>query len=628
MSDCKLNFYRKGQLVKPPANWKELSIELNFDRDKNVVGESVDITEWNLINENADACLSYIDDGLTTGVGVFEGEPLQIEVQRGSTIEKPFDGFLDYTTGVFSPMGCSITAKRLLDIEWLNDRADSFTFEYLYKEIGSITTNDFIKVPYVISSVPNYTEAAVAVLSVYVMVKEVKDSIQKILEFGADAPVVYNFGTYVKIVLYIIYLVVLLIALIKLIKDIILLLIQPVKYHAAMSVNTQLQKGAEYLGYTLKAPDFESGAFADLYLMPEKFYNPINAKEKRILGFTEPNVSQEGYFKGTFGDLLRYSKQLINGKVIIKGNELWLVRKDYNISLPQYTLPPITDNGYPLPFTLNTDEFKSNTYITFATDLTDLNTHQNYLGTAYQAMLQPLRTNNESMVLMKGLEEIRIPFARTIEKTSLTVPEQIVDTFLTILSPIVGVLIKAANAIINVLNSIINTVNNVLSKLATIGIKVKFTLPNIPTITNPDLNNLFKNRKGMMLIEKDLFTVPKLMILNVSSNPKFTKLSSGNLTYLNAKFIYDNFYAASSFMPSTNFPNGNQFIKKNVKVPFIFTNFEAVKNNNKIYLHDGTEAWVDSLKWNPWEQTAEMAIRINKLYTNNLKLVAYEPTGQ
>jgi len=630
MSDCKINFYRNGILVKEPANWKGLEIELNFDRDKDIVEESVNLTEFQLVNENADLSLDYIDAGISNGVGVLEGEPLAIEIERNGVVEKPFNGYLDYTTGTFSKDGCAITAKEVQSIDWLNDIMDSFTMEYLHKEIGSITTSDFIKVPYVLSSVPNYLEAAVATLSVYVMVKEIKDAIQKIVEFTADAPVIYNFGTYVKIVLYIIYLVVLLIALIKLIKDIILLLIQPVKYHACMSIRTQLEKGAEYLGYTLKAPEFQGGVYNDHYIMPEKLYNPINSKEKQILGFTEPNISQEGYFKGTFGDLIRYAKQLINGKIVIKGTELWLVTKDYNVSNPEYVLPDVCTVGYEdrLEFTLNLDEFKSNTYLTFQTDITEKNTLQNYTGTAYQVMIQPQRTVNANMVLMKGLDEIRFPFARGTEKTELTVPEKIVDSFLTILSPIVGVLINAANAIIGVLNQIITVVNNVLSKLATIGIKVKFKLPTIPTIKNPDLSNLFKNRKGMLLLEKDLFTVPKLLMLNVASNPKFTKIHSDNSFIVNAKYIYNTFYSVSSFIPSASFPNANQFIKKNVKVPFIFTNFMAVKDNNKIYLKDGTEALIYSLKWNPFEQTADISLGINKLYTNNLKIVAYEPTGQ
>jgi len=151
MSDCKINFYRNGILVKEPANWKGLEIELNFDRDKDIVEESVNLTEFQLVNENADLSLDYIDAGISNGVGVLEGEPLAIEIERNGVVEKPFNGYLDYTTGTFSKDGCAITAKEVQSIDWLNDIMDSFTMEYLHKEIGSITTSDFIN-----ASIPLY----------------------------------------------------------------------------------------------------------------------------------------------------------------------------------------------------------------------------------------------------------------------------------------------------------------------------------------------------------------------------------------------------------------------------------------------------------------------------------------
>jgi hypothetical protein len=622
------NFYLFNTLVNPPQNWQEMTLELNFDKDNSVNRARVGITDWDFVLENSKLINQHIIDGLTTGVGVLEGIPFRVEIERQGDLEVLFNGYLDLiqSSSLTRNITSNVKAVELYSPDWLNDKADSFTFAYLYKEIGSITDSDFINVPYILSSIPNYLNAAVATLGVYVMAKEVKDAIQRIVEFVADLPVYYVFSTYIKLILYIIYLIFVIIALIKLVRDIILLLIQPVKYHAGMKVSTMLQKGCEYLGMEFDSPLFAAGGvYENLVIIPQKYYVPINNKNEKILGITEPKIAQEGYYKGTFGQLVRDIKELINGKVIIDGNKMMLVRSDYNDSTNLYTLPAI-DNPY---FTLNANEFESNTYITFQTDLSDSNTIHDYLGTAYQVINQPERINNQAMVLMKGLNEVRIPFALAKIKTDLTTPEKILDVFVKTVGKILGALVKAVNAVIKVLNTIINIVNSILKKLATIGIKLNFKLPNIPTINPPNFSDTFSNRKGMMKIENDIFNVAKIVDLDIQNDAKRTKISSDNVTILSAKYLYDNFYYINGFLPTSDRPNANQFYLKNYdKVPFIFQDYKKIKKNNRIFTSEGESALIDSLKWNPFKQTAQINIRISKLYTNNLRLTTIEPDGR
>jgi hypothetical protein len=47
------------------------------------------------------------------------------------------------------------------NIDWLNSVADSFTFDYLVS-IGNITSTDYKYMPYVINSIPDYKESAIA----------------------------------------------------------------------------------------------------------------------------------------------------------------------------------------------------------------------------------------------------------------------------------------------------------------------------------------------------------------------------------------------------------------------------------------------------------------------------------
>jgi len=608
-----------------PYNAEELEIELNFDRDKGTFDKQVGINNLEFVRDGNDTVIGFKDAGLTTGVGVFEGLPLKIEISRNGAKENVFDGYIDMTEATFDRVKTSVKVTEKNQIDWLNDVADSFSFDYLYKEVGSITQNDFIKVPYIINSVPNYVESAIAVISAHLMVKEIKDVIQKMIEFTNDLPMYYVFSTYVKIVLYIIYLIGLIIALVKLIKQMITLMIQPVKYHAAMTVKKHLEKGCEHLGLNFRSPILEEEPFNELVIMPEKYYNPITKKEEFLIGIIDPKIEQFGYYKGTFGDVIRLCKTLFNAKVLIKDNTLWLLRRDDSITQSNYTLPDIYNPSY----RLNTNEFKSNTLISFTPDLSDKNTIQNYLGNSYQVIIKPKTIINESMVLMKGLEDIRIQFARGTIKTDLTLPEKVLSAFLKVFNTIIGAIVKVVNVIINVLNKIITAVNNILKKLANIGIKVNFRLPSIPTFKTPNFGDLIENRKGMLMIEKDNFAVPKLLLITEGKSAKFNKLNADSNTLLSAKYLYENYHFINSFIPSTEKQNANQWVIKNYeKVPFSFDDYLLIKQNNIIFTADNQLAEVDSLKWNPFSQTANMTIRINKLYTNNLRTIYLEPDGQ
>ena len=621
-----ISFYLNETYTQfPPKNWKELAIELNFDKDKENVTTQVSITDFEFVRENSDIINNWIIKGLTTGVGVFEGIPFRIEIQRNGVLEVPFRGYLDLTQqSKLSQNRCTVRAIEENGIDSFNDKADGFTYQYLYDN-GIITSANFEWVPYVLSSVPDYVEACVSIVGVYVMVKEIKEVIQKLIEFVSDMPVYYVFSTYIKLILYILYLILLIIALIKLVKAVVLLIIQPVKYHASMRLKSLLEKGAEHLGMTFQSPILDSDPFDKAYVIPEKYFNEPNKKESQILGFTEPEINQLGFYKGTFGDLLRECKKMFNAKVIVKNNVIHLYRMDYIDSSSQYTLPDIY-NPY---FELNTDEFKANTLISFMTDSVDKNTMQDYLGTSYGLCIEPNVITNKNMVLMKGFEEVRINFALAKTKTSLTTPEEILATFLDLFNTIAGAVITVVNAVIEVLNTIIGIVNGILDKLAAIGIKLNFELPEIPLVETPDFSNKYKGRIGMLKVEKDLISVNKICILDVSESAKNTKIHAVNDLALSGKFLYENFYHVNSFIPSVEKPNANQFYKTSYeKVPFTFDDYEKVKENNSIFTAKGLDALVDSIKWNVWEQHADISIRVNKLYTNNLKSTGSEPDGR
>lgn len=621
----KINYILNGTQINPPMNWQDTAFEVNFDRDGNAK-TNITSNNFDFVRENADTIISRVYDGATGGYGILEAVPLEVQLERNGVIEKPFSGYVDLTkNSIFSREMCKVNATERKSIEWLEEKADGFTFEYL-RSINVITNDDYKFIPYIINSIPDYKESAIAILTGFIVVQQIIDCIEKVKDLLAEIanPLTAVSGI-VKASLLAIYLVTLIASLIKLIKDIIQLLIQPVKYHACMSVKTLVEKGCQHLGLTLSSSILSSGIYSKAYIMPEKFKNPVNFDDNRILGFTTAQkTQQEGYYKGTFGNLLRALKEQFNAKIYIKNNVLYFERLDANLTPPQYVLPDI----YQPEYKTNADEFKANYYIVYQTDTIDKNTLQEYEGTAHQVIFNPNISQNGDLVMMKGLDGVRIPFALAKRKTDLTIPEKIVKAFLDVLSAIVNALIAALNALIIGINAVISGINSVINALDFIGININLNVQPIATISPVNLGNLIENRINMMKLETDFTSVPKMFLMDLGAQNKFNKLTTGNETYFSAKYLYDNYHYINNFLPTADKPNGNQYIiKEFVNVPFGFQHYQQVKENNQIIVGDKT-GLIESFKWNPYDQVANIRIRISTLLTNNINATYLTPSGK
>lgn len=631
----RVNYYDNGTLVEPPFNQDELEIELNFDRDKTNVRQRVTANNIEWVRENNDNILQHITDGETNGVGIFEGRPLGIELDRNGTIEKVFDGYQDLAEeGRYGETRSEVKIKERNSIDWLNDIADGFDFEYLAKNTvaGAINSGDYISIPYILNSVPDYLQSAVAGLTSVFVLQQLKEAIKELSKLAAQLANPLEATAIVQTVIEVVYIIALFVSLIQLIKDMILFLIQPVKYHSGMRVKTLLEKGSTFLNTTFKSPSvFDVSPWDDLVIIPEKNAVPDNPGDDRIFNFTNPTPAQQaGYYKGTFGDLIRDMKTMFHAKIEVRQNnstgniELWFLKDDENASLPQYQLPDFFNDKWKY----NTGDFRANFVVKFATDVTDKNTIQQYLGTYYGAQLRPVTVINPDLVLMKNSERVEIPFALAKRKTKLTVPEKICNAFLQVFNALVNGVISALNAVINVINQITGLINSILNALDFIGINISFQIPSIPSIPGVNLSNLITNRIGMLQIENDNFTKPKLVLLDVAANPKNTKVKSTNATDLSAKNIFNLFHIGRMFVPSAGKPTGNQYkIKDYSDIHFTFSDYLKVKDSNIIFDAQGNKAEVSSLRWKPKKQKANLTVRFPYLYTNNLQLITVEPDG-
>jgi hypothetical protein len=611
------NIYIDNILTEDIRNLDALSIELNFNRDK--PQQQVSITNLDTVISAKKQLDTWVSNGK-----IFEGMPLRIEITEGSTTEVPFNGYIDLTDSTdYSCEDIKANIKELKTLDWLNDNSDGISFESIYNDnIGVIQiggtpdpailkSTDVISVPYVINSVPNNEAVAFALISTSVIYLQLSKASADLAMHLIGSANPFEGTELIKTVVEIAYVVGLLASVAVQLKQLFDLLIQPIKYHSAMRISRQLEAGLSNLGLTLDCPELQTGVYKNAVIMPIKYSLP---NDKNGMFGHKQRVSSKGYFNGTLKDLLLITKTLLNGKIVVRNGVVSIVRFDTIIGTPQYTLPPIQNEQY----RLNADKMRSNVLYEFEVDFSDKNTIQEYKGTTYQVFTTPTVVN-EPYRLTKGYDNVRFGLALGKTKRELNKIENILINALDIVDGLVNVLVTIVNAIINVYNEIAKFINKIIKALKTIGIKLNITLKPIKPITKLNLSGFIENRIGYLMIEQDFTSVPKIMCVNDNG-----KLQANNDEVLSAKYIYENYYIANSFMPNKG---GQKKIMQYENVPFCLENYWQVKDNNFIFDSNGNTCEVLSLQWNIYGQTANITLQHPYNYTNNLTQQFYEPTG-
>lgn len=659
-----VTYYINNIEIEPPLNDAELSVQLNFDKD-DVQSQAVSLNEFEFgigdktVGNDASTLINkHLTDGLSSGVGVFEGLPFRIELTDNGTTVELTNGYLDASKALFDCDRVVIPYLEKGNIDWLNEVADSVSFAYLYDPdlvrgvapAARVVDSDFIPIPYVLSELPNNREAFLASISLFLISETIANQLQSLIEFIAGA-FTGSISDIIKIILRIIYITGLLIAAYSLVRQIINLLIQPVKYHDGMRVNRLCERGAACFGLIFSSSILYSDRFKDMVIIPNKYNHDVNTNKDNILGFLNPSQPESrGYYNGTFGELLRGLKEMFNAKIIIDGNILRLEREDYNLSSPNYILPPVDQTD----FKLNFEDLKSNYVVQFQTDLNDKNTLQRYEGTLTQVIQTPVAIVNMDMVLMKDLITRQTPFSRCNRKLELTLPETLLRSLASFVDLIANQIVDLYNEFIDIIDDVIDALNSILTLLglslqdgvdaivdilATVGITTLFGQPividldNLPRLTWTNLGELIDDRIGMLTMENDFIDIQKIGIFDIKDNPRKTDVSitasKSNDDSINSEFLYNNFHFLRSFVPSDSKPNANQYRKfKKEGVPFCFDDFQLLRNNNKMQDDEGQDGKVISALWNIRELVAELDFNINKLYTSNIKESIITPDGK
>jgi len=613
--------YINGKQVKPPVNYEELSIELNFDTDSEERGVSVTSFEW--VNAEAKILKDIFEGGVSGGSGVLVGILHKITITEGGATETIFDGYIDLTEAQFDRDKVTADSTPFDSPEFINDKADGFSYEQLYAN-GELTDADNVPVPYVISSIPDYTQAFLVILSLTVIIIELKALISSLAEATTKTVgYISSISGVIQLIFRIIYAILLILTVVELLLNLFDLIIQKIKYKMSMPLNRLLEAGAAHVGLIYESAFLQTALWDKAHIIPESFSNPSTQSDSRIKGFFKPdNKEQKGYFRGTFGDLLRAVKSTFNARIVVGDGKLKIVPLLRLGTNGTFRLP----KHYKPEFQTNASSLISNYNIILRYDQNDRNTIDNWKGNNMNAFLEVTNVTDKRLKLVKGFKQVQIPFARGIRKASLTGIEKIVDKIFEALDPVVGGLIKVANAAIKVINTIFDLIEGLNDKLSVLGININLDLPEIKEVTDPKLGDLIDNRIGMLMLESDFITVPKLVMLDVGGTPIKTKLAAENNTHINALYLYNTFHFTNSFAPSAK---SAQRYKLNYKdVEMNLADFKKVASEGLIALPTGIIADVISCQYNPSKRLGVFKVDERRMWANNIREVISEGEGR
>jgi len=244
----------------------------------------------------------------------------------------------------------------------------------------------------------------------------------------------------------------------KLAQDLFELLFPVVRYNKGCTIKNLIQKGCEYLGYTLDSTLLDE--WDKLTLMPV----PLVKDKKGIFNFLKNDLAfsfTKGYptaqdTVSTLGELIKAVELWFNARTKVYNGVVQIERRDYwrNIStnaiLPALNIQDKRQGEY----TLNTIEAWKRSYIHYQVDYSDINTIDFFDPTDAEYSTEPLSVINSDLVTIKGLNDINIPFALGIRKSRLSWIEEIAKAFFVLIDGVTGIFGRGTNYVAKIKNRI------------------------------------------------------------------------------------------------------------------------------------------------------------------------------
>jgi len=453
-----MRHYLNGVPVSP-RNVLEIGLNTDYTGNPNML--QIDADTVILPREAREIILNHISTQ-----GVFEGIPYTIVTDSGITLEY----YVDLAEGTtYRDFEIEVKIKKRKAYDNFFENADGLSFELMNSK-GVVFP--FVDIPYLIIA-DNQLELGVTLsLATYVMTKEAIQATKDLVTATRDLieattpniglPPAPSLGEIISLSLalaaQLAYTLSVYAALYKLAQDLFELLFPIVRYNKGCTIKNLIQKGCEYLGYTLDSTLLDE--WDKLTLMPV----PLVKGKKGIFNFLKNDLAfsfTKGYptaqdTVSTLGELIKAVELWFNARTKVYNGVVQIERRDYwkNIStnaiLPALNIQDKRQGEY----TLNTIEAWKRSYIHYQVDYSDINTIDFFDPTDAEYSTEPLSVINSDLVTIKGLNDINIPFALGIRKSRLSWIEEIAKAFFVLIDGVTGIFGGGTNYVAKIKNRI------------------------------------------------------------------------------------------------------------------------------------------------------------------------------
>ena len=660
----KLSFELDGNIIKEPLNYRETEIEISRDFDSPDFRGQVSTNKWVFglgANENDDA-VKIINDYKNGALGVFVGVDYKIYLDNNNARSVLFDGYLDLSRASYLCDAVEVESVEKYGIDWFNKVVDTVSFKELERK-GIISEDDWVLVPYQVYTPGDKTQTIIILVSFSLLLFIIWNFIRSIIALVKSAATGWGWEMIFAIIDLIIALVQLIVQVTAFQNQVFTFLFIERKFKTGMYLKTLCDKGAEGLGYNFESSILDgsnykistpSGSLGwDSVALVPKSYQQEEDSTTGLLGFLlaslSGDITSDGYYSGSYGDLLRELKNMFNGKIIIdtKNKVIRLERRDYGDFDNVYQVPEIDRDN--TPYELNANDLNGKYNITFTPDEQDKVSLQYYEGTEYEVITDLKAVNPNTINIIQGEQIVDIGFGLTEMKTDLFPQERFVRGVINTGAKILDLPIKILNIGIKGLNLVIKGINKILKVLKTLGIfKKNISIQLLNEVSSTSLLREFLKLYddqvfNVLMFESDYLTTDKLVALKESyktynfgrSNffnvAKQNKPNKYQRSLLDSEYLWENFHYINSFVEDTDAissKHNQQKLYNLDKVPFCVDDYNLIKNNPVIRDYDGKLGEMISVKWNIYRQVASLFFKVNDKYTTNLQIFKNKSDGK
>ncbi len=576
-----------GKTVAVPKDFFDVGVKASFGEN---IQANLTTDEFTFILDAYKTILQWIRDGRSGGVGIFEGIPVSILNSNGQNNVSVFQGILDLQAGTTIQENLKQVRTRLRQDDSLNqldELLQPLDYGYL-KDLGVITSNDYVDVDYVVDKIDNGLESITTFVTIYLLSKQLADTIKEIGETiaiisgisvsGITGPAGGAVYAAAVAILQLAYAATLLVLIIDFGTDLFNVLIQPQRTHKGIALKTLLEKACEYIGY-----DFET-TVEDLnnlvYLPSNQNVDEFGLKNvfTKVGTITEgiPNAGDVGY---TCPEMFQIARDLFNARFAIVGNvvQFHTESSPYWVSQSGWEKPRVRRDRAEQAYRYNTDEIKGSILIQFQRDLVDEYTIANYQGTAFQVLTDANAIGNPANKTIKNLDRVDLPLALGNRKERLNGFEQGLAGIANLFDQIAGVFGG-----------------------------------------RPNLARRIRNKVGVLRVSNNNHSVPKLLWMQGN------RLPSNHRLLFSAKTLWEKYHNYKSFVDN-NFGRQRRYVE-NEDVPFGLNDFVTLLNNAYFRDENGQIGKIVDIEWNMSKDFATISYWVQEIYTNNLKETFIEPS--